>query len=380
MKDLYELLVSLREASRLPKVIAYNRLDGPGSSLDLREFQAALWTIPANEAPDDEDDFAAWSAGMPRTVGMTIDTGSSVEAHPFRPNHVGIASSDFGYEYSFVAGHVPFRSEYWLLKILDIFGLSGVRFELHNLVPGIKSSGLGGSATAATAVCILANALSGAQFNPEQLVALASLLEQDLGISITGTQEQSNVIFGGVTDYVWFPWGIPGAGGSYGTSIRRTLMTEDLYPELAARLRIFHTGSERSSIDVNSVWRRRLSEPDGFELHRKKPAIAFDYREGLRKQDWERMAVAIRQYRRVRTELCADYMTGATWDIQAQCEALGAESFPLGAGGGGAVMVFGASPSHLQELEAVLTKVFRRIDFTLQPRGHKTENVRFQMS
>jgi D-glycero-alpha-D-manno-heptose-7-phosphate kinase len=358
-----------------PRVTAYNRLDGPGSSLDLREFQEAFWRVPPPDIPDGDDDFARWSRGLPRTVGMTIDTGSVVEAHSFTEGRVALASYDFGYDYDFPAGHVPFHRDYWLLKVLDLFGLSGVKFELHNRVPGIKSSGLGGSATAATAVCILANALSGAGFAPEQLVAMASLLEQDLGISITGTQEQSNVLFGGVTDYIWFPWGVPGGRGAYGTSIRRTLMEERDYPELAARLRIFHTGDERASADVNSVWRRKLAEPAGFEIHRRKLEIAFDYREGLRLRDWQRVAFAMADYRKARTELSADYMTSRSWDIQAQCDAVGAQSFPLGAGGGGAVMVFGPRPERLEELDHLLGKVYRRIDVRLLSRGHVIENV-----
>ena len=50
--------------------------------------------------------------------------------------------------------------ENWLLKILDIFNLKAVMFVLENLRPDIKSAGLGGSATATTGVCMLANELS----------------------------------------------------------------------------------------------------------------------------------------------------------------------------------------------------------------------------
>ena len=116
--------------------------------------------------------------------------------------------------------------ENWLLKIIDVFCLSGVKFVLENLRPDIKSSGLGGSATAATGVCILANELAGKPFSEVQLISMASRIEQDLGISIVGTQEQSNVLFGGVTDYVWFPWGIPHQPQSgYGESWRSELIT-----------------------------------------------------------------------------------------------------------------------------------------------------------
>lgn len=375
MIDLYPLLSELEQSGHLPKVTAYNRIDGPGSSLDLREFQEAFWRLPDTEMPNDEEEFARWSCGLPRTVGITIDTGCRVTAHPFQPGHIGIVSDDYGYHQEMLAGHVPFRKELWLLKILDLFGLSGMRMVLHNLVPGIKSSGLGGSATATTAVCLMANRLANAQFTGEQIIAIASLIEQDMGVSITGTQEQANVVYGGVADYVWFPWGAPGSASGFGAFERRTLLPEADYPELAARMRIYHSGKERASIDVNSVWRERLSDLAGYELHRSQLKIAFDFREALRLRDWSRACRSISEYRSVRVELCPDYMTSECWDIQGQCENYDAESFPLGAGGGGAILVFSPFPDRLLELDAVLSPVYRRIPFGLRTSGHEFENI-----
>ncbi len=375
MTDLYAPLKEAQESDRLPRITAFNRIDGPGSSLDLREFQQAFWSLPEGPMPDDDDGFAVWSRGLPRTVGITIDVGCVVEARPLSPGRIGIVSHDYGYTSDMPAGQVPYRKELWLLKMLDTFGLSGVQFHLHNLAPGIKSSGLGGSATAATAVCLLANELAKEPFNAEQIVALASMLEQDMGVSLTGTQEQSNVVFGGVTDYVWFPWGLPGSCGTYGTSVRRTLLQEADYPELAARMRIYHSGTERASTDVNCVWRERLCDDEGYGLHRTKLAIAHDFAEGLRKKEWDHVSAAIGRYRKVRVELCPEYMTGKCWDLQGQCEAHGAESFPLGAGGGGAVLIFSPSPEQLAELDEVLSRVFRRIDFRIRSRGHEFANL-----
>jgi len=374
--DLCERLTKAKQSGRVPKITAYNRIDGPGSSLDLREFQEAFWRLPEGPIPMDEEEFAEWSKNLPRTVGITIDIGCVVEAHPMEPNNIGIVSHDYGVQEAMEAGHVPYQKDLWLLKILDLFGLSGVRFELHNLIPGIRSSGLGGSATASTAVCLLANELADAGFTGEQIVAAASLVEQDMGVSITGTQEQSNVVFGGVVDYVWFPWGVPGLGGSYGSSIRRTLLEEEEYPKLASRIRIYHSGRERASTDVNAVWRQRLSEPTGYELHRRKLGLAYDFREGLRRQDWDRVMHSVRHYREVRVELCPDYMTEECWDIQGQCERFGAESFPLGAGGGGAVLVFSPSVDKMDALSELLAPVYRRIEFNVRSCGHQLENVR----
>lgn len=59
----------------LPAVTAYQRIDGPGSSLDLREFQQALWRLP-QAPPDSSDPALAWTRTLPRTVAITIDTGT----------------------------------------------------------------------------------------------------------------------------------------------------------------------------------------------------------------------------------------------------------------------------------------------------------------
>lgn len=151
-----------------------------------------------------------------------------------------------------------------LLKIVDHFGLSGVEFALRNTHPGLASSGLGGSATPTTAVCLLPNELASRPFGPTQLVALASRMEQDLGVSITGTQEQSSVVLGGVTDYVWFPWGVPGrAASGYGCSLRYELIPEKDYPELEQRMAIFHTGHTHASTDVDVVWTRKMATKAG---------------------------------------------------------------------------------------------------------------------
>ena len=306
---------------------------------------------------------------------MTINTGCIVEAHPLEAGRIGVTSNDFGYQHIHVAGHVPHTPELWLLKIAEVFGLSGVRFEVSNLAAGIKSSGLGGSATAATAVALLANALSGTPFSGEQIVAIASLIEQDLGVSITGTQEQSNVVFGGVTDYIWYPWGVPGKGGSFGTSVRQTLLGKVDYSELAARIRIYHTGTERDSTDVNTVWRKRLADTVGFETHRTNIRTAYQFREALRTKNWSSVADAIRAYREARTELCAEYMTSKCWDIQSQCERHRAESFPMGAGGGGAVLIYCAMPARLSSLDEILGKVFRNVSFEFRSSGHELRNI-----
>jgi galactokinase/mevalonate kinase-like predicted kinase len=376
--QLRDLLEEAWKNNVLPSVIAYNRIDGPGSSLDLREFQQAFWAlppIPFDESLDQADAAMEWTRKLPRTVGITIDTGTRIEAHPFKADLIGVRSVEYGTEVVAKPGEVPPTKENWLLRVLDVFGLAGVMFILQNLRAGTQSAGLGGSATAMTGVCILANELAGRPFSVTQLISMASLIEQDLGVSITGTQEQSNVVFGGVTDYIWFPWGIPGRPETgYGQSLRFELMPHDDYPQLEQRMAIFHSGRTRASTDVNSVWRSALSTLKGYKLHMKKLEIAYQFREGLRLRSWEKVLESVRKYREVRTTLCLAYMAGAT-EIQERAEAKGCTTFPLGAGGGGGVLVFSAKPESLQALRENLRNVYREIPLRIKPRGHDLINL-----
>jgi len=373
--QLHDILEEASKQGTLPSVIAYNRIDGPGSSLDLREFQQALWSMPSIPRDINADPTMEWTCVLPRTVGITINVGTKIEARPFNPDLMGIRSREYGIEIKGEPGSITPTRENWLLKILDLFGLVGVELALTNLRVGTQSAGLGGSATATMGVCILANELAGRPLGPIQLVSMASRVEQDLGVSITGTQEQSNVVFGGVTDYVWFPWGIPGRPETgYGESIRTELVPPEDYCELELRMSIFHTGITRPSMDVNTVWRNALTTSEGYELHAKKIEIAYQFREGLRLRKWVHVLNSIRAYREIRTTLCSDYMMGAE-EITGRAEAVGCETFPLGAGGGGGVFVFSPDPESLQMLREDLKNIYREIPFKIKSRGHELINL-----
>lgn len=376
--QLHDLLGEASKHNVLPSVIAYHRIDGPGSSLDLREFQQAFWALPPtpfDKSLDQADVVMQWTRTLPRTIGITIDTGTRVEAHPFNPDLIGVRSIEYGTEATAKPGEVPPTKENWLLRVLDVCGLAGVMFILQNLRSGTQSAGLGGSATAMTGVCILANELAGRPFSATQLISMASLIEQDLGVSITGTQEQSNVIFGGVTDYVWFPWGIPGQPETgYGQSLRFELIPHRDYPQLEQRVAIFHSGRTRSSTDVNSVWRSALATLKGYKLHVSKLEIAYQFREGLRLRRWDQVLESVREYREVRTALCSAYMEGAT-ELLERAEAKGCTIFPLGAGGGGAILVFSADPESMQVLREDLKNTYREIPFRIRARGHELINL-----
>ena len=375
-------LRAAEEDGRLPAVRAYHRIDGPGSSLDLREFQQATWRLPEPARLGGSlrleaalDPSMPWSRRLPRTVALTIDTGTVVRAEPFDEDAIAVRSVEYDSEVSGRTGAIPATRDNWLLKIVEAFDLSGVRFVLRNLVEGTHSSGLGGSATAATGTALLANHLADRPLDAPQLVGLASRMETEFGVSLTGTQEQSNVLFGGVVDYLWCPWGEPGVPGSgYGSSIRTTLVGEAGYDEHERRMASVHTGRHRASSDTNAAWVGALGAPERLPAIGHKLDAAYAYREALRTRDWPGVAEAIRAYRATRTELCADYMAGAD-ELHTVAGTIGGAVFPLGAGGGGGVLVYHEDPEGLDAIRERVGDAYREIDFGLRARGHELVNL-----
>lgn len=385
--QLHDYLKIAEKEKDLPKVIAYNRIDGPGSSLDLAEFQESFWRMPDTLKPylnitdetskwaPENDPACKWTMNLPRTVGITIDTGTKIEAHPFDPELIGVKSVEYKTEVIAAPGDVLPVSQNWLLKIMEIFNIKGVMFVLKNLREGIQSSGLGGSSTATIGVCILANELAGRPFNKMQLISMASRIEQGFGVSITGTQEQSNVIFGGVTDYVWFPWGRPGYPSTgYGDSVRFELLPPEDYALLESRTAIFHSGHPRLSSEVNLTWRNALSTEVGYKLHSKKMKVAYDFREGLRLKKWDHVLNSIDEYRKIRTKLCKGYME-KSGNILEYAQSNNCTAFPLGAGGGGGVLLFSPEPEFLEKLREDINGLYREIPFKIRPKGHEIINI-----
>lgn len=375
-----EKLIKAEKEGRLPSVTGFHRLDGPGSSLELPVMQRYLWknvSLPENPKKDKE---WSWSSGLPRTVGITINTGTKVTAYPFRQGMLAMESKDYS-ELKHVegkTGHIIPDKKNWIIKIMEILGLDGVKFVIENLSRKTRSSGLGGSATATIASAILANHLAKEPFDKSQLAALASFCENDCGVSITGTQEQWNVLQGGVVDYVWFPWGIPGKPGTgYGSVLSRKLVLDDEHEklsEISKRILLVHSGKEHKSDEINRQWIKKFYTKDGYLLHKRKTDLAYQYAEAIRKGNWSKVSETIEAYREIRTKLCSGYMKNflPVYEI-VKNEAI---LFPLGAGGGGITMVWMENPAARPRITKEISSLNNRfvVDYEILNKGHVIAN------
>src|SRR3989338_3418710 len=360
------------ESGLVPTLTVYNRVDGPGSSLDLRLFQQAFWQLKNIPSDPQADPTFSWSKGLPRTVGMSITIGTDIEVYPISPGKIVVESIDFGFSYTYNVGVVPPTKENWLLKIMDTFGLDGVKFVIRNQRPELKSAGLGGSAAVTTGVCLMADMLTGKKFTKTQLIGMASMMEHDMGVSITGTQEQSAAMYGGIRDYVWFPYGVPGKNDFFGSSIQQEILFPKEYAELRKRMDIYFT-AERHSSDVNAVWEHQMRMVNGFLLHKKKNNLAYEFREALRLKEWNKIAAPVEEYRKIRTQLCTNYMSEHHRLLHRIVSDYHAVCFPLG-GGGGSVMVFSPDPEQLKRIKKELEQDFIYLDYEFSENGHEFIN------
>ncbi|MBI3032898.1 GHMP kinase [Candidatus Woesearchaeota archaeon] len=375
MLNIHEKLVQAKEQNKLPQITVFNRIDGPGSSLDLRLFQETFWKFTPLPKDLTEDPSRIWSASLPRTIGMSINIGTDIIATPIDQGKLGVESLDFGFSFTFDKDAIPPKKEYWLLKLMQAFDLDGVKFTIRNKFPELKSAGLGGSAALTTGVCLLANKLKGNIFSMPQIIGMASLVEEDLGVSITGTQEQSCAVYGGIRDYIWFPWGLPlpGQQSLYGTSLQQELLNPSEYQELREHIDVYFT-AERHSSDVNSKWVAELKTTNGYLLHKQKCHLAYEFREAIRTKNWKALAQPIEEYRKIRTQLCSYYMSDSHNELKAVIQQHNAVCFPMG-GGGGSVLVYAENPQDLKNLRPVLCQKFRYLDFEFIPYGHAFQNA-----
>ena len=91
-------------------------------------------------------------------------------------------------------------------------------------------------------------------------------------------------------------------------------------------------------------------------------------------RQWDEMVNSIKEYRDVRSAICPAYLDGAA-EIQGFADATDCVAFPLGAGGGGGILVSARDRAALQSLRQDIGTVYREIPFRIRERGHDLLNL-----
>jgi D-glycero-alpha-D-manno-heptose-7-phosphate kinase len=65
----------------------------------------------------------------------------------------------------------------------------------------------------------------------------------------------------------------------------------------------------------------------------------------------------------------------SSWDLLERAKSCNSTVFPLGAGGGGGVLLFSPNPESLDKLREDLAGVYNEIPFKIRSGGHEISNV-----
>ncbi len=328
-----------------PTVELYPRSDGPGSSQDLLQFAAMASRVWEGTA-DLHDPAWSWSKGALRTPGACIGS----EPIRFRAvpatdeREAQYYAPDFHDAPIVARDVVPGDPRQFVNNILVEFGLHGVRIEADPMPAVYRGTGLGGSNLAHGAALILASALSGADISLAQVYVWGTILENNFGVrlgnggdisfgvSMTGGQELLTALQGGFYDNVH----IPLVYGAHSV-VSREIVAPKEYQRLESHLVLVNLGRRRNraetSSEVNTQWMKAWSTRDTAARHLEKIELAYRGVEMLRSLDFAGYAQVIREYRRIRVDLCNRYTAGQE-ELEGLCEKYGAEYFPVGAGSG----------------------------------------------
>jgi D-glycero-alpha-D-manno-heptose-7-phosphate kinase len=242
----------------------------------------------------------------PLTVNIAVDIRTTVRLSPYDEGMVAVASPGFDDEVA-PAHALPFRTPLGLVfAIASHFGVSGIRIDLESEIP--RQSGLGGSgAIAVTVVSAIAKALElqgcSRRLTKARLAVLAHSLEDGMGFSLTGLQDQLAAVYGGVHRWEW-RYSCPEKPFS-----RRPVVRSSQFSDLSRHLLIVYTGESRDSSSATSSY--IASFIDG--RYRKEwlviRQLTSDFADALERGNWRNAVEALGQEAAIRASMRADQET-----------------------------------------------------------------------
>lgn len=280
-----------------------------------------------------------YSKITPVTVNMALTSRVTVTLLPYEDERVKVTSEGFESE-ECLLDSAPFDSPLGLLFAVAVhFQFHGVHMVVKTDAP--PSSGLGGSgATTVATVHALSKAaanLGGKLLSRKATALLAYAIEDALGISPTGLQDQLAATFGGVNKWSWI---YRPSGKQYE---RETLVRRKDCAGLQNHILVAYTGESHSSRVINNEWLQGFIEGstrrEWMEIHDTTQKFA----DALKRFDWKQAAQALDREMEIRCMLTPQVLTADAKKLVNAARTQNCGVRVAGAGGGGCVWAIGAS-------------------------------------
>ncbi|MFH1790532.1 MAG: hypothetical protein ABH885_00905 [Candidatus Omnitrophota bacterium] len=298
-------------------------IDGPGSSLDLPEFQKALT-----------------EAGLDVTMDQITSTPTIASEFKVKirfelaenPDAIEYVAPDYFDDVYSVTEPIQItpnttQKDAAAYIFMNIFGLKGIRIICDEMPPVALAGDMESSNVANVALISAASMLSGRTLSQADVFSLAVKLENDELNGLTGGQGHLCTMLGGAFRHIWLS-GIKNDAGEfvnpYGAFSEQFLDDRQL-EEVEKHTLLVQAGKDykvtrdetngaitsseptikRTAAFINYMWTDLLRDRDaiGFELHKSKLALAAQFTKALQSGNYASAVDAMNKYVEIRDKI-----------------------------------------------------------------------------
>jgi D-glycero-alpha-D-manno-heptose-7-phosphate kinase len=260
-----------------------------------------------------------------------------VRIEPYTRERILISSKGLAKE-EYVAFETPFQGKLGLVAaIASHFGLHGLAISIESEFP--PRSGLGGSGALAVAVIGALNEARVRQgyrrLSKQEIVLLAQRIENDLGLSLTGLQDQAAAAYGGVNRWIWH------YSRSSKPFSRHPLVSQNCLASLEEHIVVAFTGVEHDSSDINRLWLEDFLQGGDRHIWYEILSLTDEFASAISVGDWRKAATLLSRENDLRVSITPGMVPDYTHHLLEEAKSLACGARFSGAGGGGCVWAIG---------------------------------------
>lgn len=319
-----EVIALLKKAKSPLSIQGHLRgVDGPGSSLDLPEFQVTLTDKDAKSLKEHPSTPTIASAF---TVKIRFELADDPEVIEYVAPDYGITE----------ANPLKFKGEVPLDKngrthqanapafiFRNIFGLKGIRVICEEVSPVARAGGMESSNVFNTALIAAASMLSGANLSQADIFSLAVKLENDEFAGLTGGQGHICCLLGGAYQHVWLTGERNNTGDLINpySAVSIPLLTDDssikaiedhtMLVQAGMQYKDGKPQAGRAASLTNNMWTDLLRDRDeiGFPLHKEKLEATAIFTQALKEGDFATASAEVVKYTERRDKITKRWLS-----------------------------------------------------------------------
>ncbi|MFO7753864.1 MAG: galactokinase [Desulfobacteraceae bacterium] len=274
------------------------------------------------------------SGHKPSTFNVALDMRTTVTLKPWEEGMVKISSR--GFESSeFPAGGARFDHPLGLMfAVADYFNAAGVHIHIESSSP--PRSALGGSSSAATALCAAFLSILKKRVYPAEAAWIAHYIESSVAGVPCGMQDQLSAAFGGVNQWFWFL-----DNGRPAFRQKKLLAGPEAIGNLNSCLIVAYCGNPHVSSDINGRWVKGFIKGENRGTFKSIARLTDRFSEAVGGGDFSLAGRYMNEETRIRMDMTPDVLdeTGRLLFDRACRMNVGARF--TGAGGGGCIWALG---------------------------------------